>query len=231
MRRPLGASPVRRSALPRLQRWIKDPFPALSHVVGAMLSVVALVVLLLHTHGRIRLIVGFAVYGASLIALYSASALAHGLHVSPKTSDRLDRFDYAAIFLLIAGTYTPLCLVTLRGPWGWSLLSVEWIMATVGIVAVGFGRSGSDWFRVAIYCAMGWLALFAVGPLIAALPAWGIAWLAAGGACYSIGAVIFAFDRPHLWPGVFHAHDLWHVLVLGGSACHFLLVFNFVALP
>ncbi len=213
-----------------LRRWIKDPFPALSHFAGAMFSIAALVELLLHTHGRIRLIVGFAVYGASLIALYSASALAHGLYVSPKNSDRLDRFDYAAIFLLIAGTYTPLCLVTLRGPWGWSLLGVEWAMATVGIIIVAFGRGCSDWFRVLIYCAMGWLVLIAVGPLVSALPARGIAWLVAGGACYSIGAVIFACDRPHLWPGVFHAHDLWHVLVLGGSACHFLLVLNFVAL-
>jgi hemolysin III len=215
--------------LPALQRWIKDPFPTLSHAVGALLSIVALVALLLHSHGRIRLIVGFAIYGVSLILLYSASALAHGLRVSPKNSDRLDRFDYAAIFLLIAGTYTPLCLVTLRGPWGWSLLGLEWTMATVGIIAVVFGRTGSNWFRVAIYCAMGWLAVFAVGPLLSALPPRGIAWLVAGGACYSIGAVIFALDRPHLWPGFFHAHDLWHVLVLGGSACHFLLVFNFVA--
>ena len=159
------------------QRWIKEPFPALSHVVGVLLSVLALVVLLLHTHGHIRLIIGFAVYGASLITLYSASALTHGLRVSPKNSDRLDRFDYAAIFLLIAGTYTPLCLVTLRGPWGWSLLSVEWTLASVGIAAVVFGRASSNWFRVAVYCAMGWLALFAVGPLVwrclqSALPGW-----------------------------------------------------------
>ncbi len=213
----------------KLQAWIKEPFPALSHFCGAILSAVALVALLFHTHGRLHLIVGFAVYGASLIALYVASGLAHALNVSPKNSARLDRLDYAAIFLLIAGTYTPLCLVTLRGPWGWSLLGVEWTMAAVGISVVVFGRGSSDWFRVAVYCVMGWLAVIAIIPLTAALPPSGLAWLVAGGLCYSIGAVIFAVDRPHLWPGVFHAHDLWHLLVLGGSACHFLVVFCFVA--
>jgi hemolysin III len=214
----------------RLQSWIKEPFPALSHFVGALLAAGALLVLLFHTHGRASLIVSFAIYGGSLIALYAASAAAHALHVSPQTAARLDRIDYAAIFLLIAGTYTPLCLVTLRGPWGWSILGVEWGLAAVGILLVSVGRGCSDWVRVGIYCAMGWLAVVAVSPLFAALPGWGLAWLLAGGVCYSVGAIIFAADRPHLWPGVFHAHDLWHLLVLGGSACHFLLIFQFVAL-
>jgi hemolysin III len=213
----------------RLQSWIKEPFPAISHFVGAILAVGALLLLLLHTHGRVSLIVSFAIYGSTLIALYTASAIAHALHVSPQTSAKLDRIDYAAIFLLIAGTYTPLCLVTLRGPWGWSIFGVEWGMAGIGILLVSVGRGCSDWVRVGIYCAMGWLAMIAISPLLAALPGGALAWLLAGGICYSVGAVIFAMDRPHLWPGVFHAHDLWHVLVLGGSACHFLLVFRFVA--
>jgi hemolysin III len=213
----------------RLQRWIKEPFPAISHLVGAILAVVALLLLLFHTHGRASLIVSFAIYGSSLIALYTASGIAHALHVSPQTSAKLDRIDYAAIFLLIAGTYTPLCLVTLRGPWGWSILGVEWGLAAIGITLVTFGRGCSDWVRVGIYCAMGWLAVIAVSPLFAALPGGGLAWLLAGGVCYSVGAIIFATDRPHLWPGIFNAHDLWHLLVLGGSACHFFVMIRFVA--
>jgi hemolysin III len=108
----------------RIARFIKDPYCGLSHWVGSLLSIVGLVVLLILADGRPWHVVGFALYGASLIVLYTASALAHSIHCSPETESRLDRFDFAAIFLLIAGTYTPLCLISLRGPWGWTLLAI-----------------------------------------------------------------------------------------------------------
>ena len=213
----------------QIQRWIKEPFPALSHMVGALLSVVALAVLLNRTHGEARFIIGFGIYGLSLVTLYSASALTHAVRGSPRLCARLDQFDYAAIFLLIAGTYTPLCLVTLRGPYGSAILTAEWTMAGLGILGAFIGKGGSDWRRVGIYVTMGWLGLFAARPLIHALPPAGWAWLLAGGLFYSLGAVVFALDRPHLCPGVFHAHDLWHLMVLAGSACHFILILRFVA--
>src|SRR5215216_6528562 len=119
--------------MPAIIRWIKEPFCGLSHLIGAALSIVALIVLLVVTSGRPWHVTGVAIYGVSLILLYVASTLCHGLHCSPTTEQRLDRFDHVAIFLLIAGTYTPLCLVPLRGPWGWTILAVEWVLAAIGI--------------------------------------------------------------------------------------------------
>ncbi len=122
-----------------IRRCIKDPFPGLSHWFGAVLSVAALVALLVVAQGRTLHVVSFAVYGSCLILVYLASALAHSLRCSPKVGDRLDRFDYAAIFLMIAGTYTPLCLVLLNGVLGWTLLITVWTIAIVGIVGVFHG--------------------------------------------------------------------------------------------
>ncbi len=211
------------------RHWIKEPFCGYSHAMGAFLAIGALVTLLVLAQGRAWHVVSFAIYGASLIALYTASALYHSLHVAPRHAERLQRFDHSAIFLLIAGTYTPVCLVTLRGAWGWSLLSVEYGLAVIGIATCLFWKRNPDWLRVTLYVCMGWLAIIAMGPLSQALPPAALAWLVGGGVVYSVGTVIFATDWPHLWPGKFTAHDLWHVFVLGGSACHFILMLRFVA--
>jgi hemolysin III len=215
--------------MPRPQWRIKEPFCGLSHLAGAVLSVVALVALLILAKGRPWHVVSFAIYGASLILLYTASTLYHSLPLAPHHVDRLRRFDYLAIFLLIAGTYVPICLVPLRGAWGWSLLGVEGGMALIGIGAVLFRRRLPEALCMLLYLAMGWLAVIALPPLRQALPPGAIAWLLAGGIAYTLGALILATDRPHLWPGKFSAHDLWHLCVLTGSACHF-AVMLFVAL-
>ena len=212
-------------------RRIKDPFPALSHWVGAALSVAAIVALLTRAGAAGRpwwQLAGFAVYGVTLVLLFMASAVAHSLHCSPQLGARLDRFDYVAIFLVIAGTYTPLCLVTLRGPWGWWLLAAVWAIAAFGIATL-YLRAKNDRVRVATYVAMGWLALAASGALVRTLPTAAILWLIAGGVIYTLGALVFLADRPHLWPGRFAAHDLWHCMVLAASACHFVVIHNFVA--
>ena len=210
---------------------IKEPFPALSHWLGAALSVAALAALLSRATGRPWWeVAGYAVYGTTLILLFSASALAHSLYCTPALEERLTRFDYAAIFLLIAGSYTPFCLVTLRGPWGWSLLAALWATAAVGIAAV-FGGNPSARIRVTLYVAMGWLGLVAAIPMVRVLPPPAIAWVLGGGVIYTAGAFVFLADRPHLWPGRFAAHDLWHCMVLAGSACHFIAVLRYVVPP
>jgi hemolysin III len=200
-----------------------------SHLVGIVLSVVGLVVLLVLSRGRPWHVVSFAIYGASLVVLYTASTLYHSLPVAPSRVVRLRQFDLVAIFLLIAGTYAPLCLVPLRGPWGWGLLAAEYGIACIGIAAVLRYQGLPDRFRMLLYAGMGWLIVIAFEPLRRALPPGAIAWLISGGVAYSLGAVILATDRPHLWPGRFNAHDLWHLFVLGGSACHFILMLCFVA--
>ncbi len=212
-----------------IRRCVKDPFPGLSHWIGAILSVAALVVLIRAAHGRETYRIGFSIYGASLIVLYLASALNHSIHCGEAVADRLDQFDYSAIFVLIAGTYTPVCLITLHGRLGSGILAAEWIMAAVGVMDVWWGRKHSKWAHVVIYVVMGWLAIAVMVPLLRVFPAGAIAWLLAGGLAYSVGSVIFATNRPRLWPGIFEAHDLWHVLVLTGSACHFVMIYYFIA--
>jgi hemolysin III len=208
---------------------IREPFCGLSHLAGAILSMVGMVALLALANGRPWRVVSFAIYGASLIVLYTASALYHSLPVPQRHVARLLRFDYSAIFLLIAGTSVPLCLGPLRGAWGWSLLAAEYGMALLGIGAVLFCQRLSDGLRVLLYFCMGGLIFVAMAPLRQALPPAALAWLFSGGAAYTLGAIILGVDRPHLWPGKFSAHDLWHLFVLGGSACHFVLMLRFVA--
>lgn len=212
-----------------IRRCIKDPFPGLSHWVGALLSIAALIVLMRAARGRETYAIAFAIYGGSLIVLYLASALNHSIHCADAAANRLDQFDYSAIFLLIAGTYTPVCLITLRGKWGWSVLAAEWVMAVVGIADVWWGGKHSKWLHVVIYVVMGWLAILVMVPLLRVFPAGALFWLLAGGLAYSFGSVIFATNRPRLWPGIFEAHDLWHALVLTGSACHFVMIYCFIA--
>lgn len=209
---------------------IRDPFCGLSHGIGAILSVVALIVLLILAQGRFWHTVSFAIYGATLILLYSASALYHSLILEEQHVTRLQRFDHIGIYLLIAGTYTPVCLIALRGAWGWSLLTAEYIMAAIGILGILLLKKMPAWLRVTLYLLMGWLCVIAMTPLRGVLPPGAMGWLVAGGLTYSIGTVIFATEWPNLWPGRFHAHDLWHVFVLGGSACHFILMLRLVGI-
>lgn len=208
---------------------IKEPFCGFSHWIGMGLSVAALLVLLIAARGRPWHTVSFAIYGATLIFLYTASALYHSLHVGPRALGWLQRLDHSAIYLLIAGTYTPVCLVTLRGAWGWSLLGAIYGLAGVGIATSLFWKRCPHWVRVTLCIGMGWLALIAIGPLRDALPASALGWLICGGLVYSIGTVFYALDKRRLWPGALTGHDVWHVFVLGGSACHFMLIFRFIA--
>lgn len=209
---------------------LREPFSGISHGVGALLAVAGLVALLILARGKPWHTLSFAIYGGSLILLYSASALYHLLPVSTRNLARLMRFDHSAIFLLIAGTYAPVCLVLLRGAWGWSLLTAEYVLATIGIVSVILFKSKPDWLRVVIYLGMGWLALIALPPLRSILSVPAMAWLIGGGVVYTLGTVVYATNRPHLWPGKFSAHDLWHLFVLGGSACHFVLMLYIVTM-
>ena len=208
---------------------IKDPFCGVSHGVGALLSIAALAVLLVLARGRVLHLASFAVYGASLIVLYSSSALYHSMRVSPNAEARLQKLDHCAIYLLIAGSYTPVCLVALGGAWGWGLFAAQWTLAIAGIACRLIWRDAPDWLRVVLYILMGWMVVVALSPLRASLSSAGVAWLLAGGVVYSVGTLIFALDKPHLWPGRFSAHDLWHLFVLGGSACHFVVMARFVA--
>jgi hemolysin III len=212
------------------QRWrVREPFCGLSHLAGAVLSVAGLIALLSLSYGKPWHLTAFSIYGASLIVLYTASTLYHSLPVGPRRVEQLRAVDQAAIYGLIAGTYTPICLIALRGAWGWSLLGVVWGIALAGATARLAWRAFPNWLSLALYLGMGWLCVTALLPLFQALSAAGMGWLFFGGTFYTVGAVALALNRPRLWPGVFGTHDLWHVFVLGGSACHFVMIRCFVA--
>jgi hemolysin III len=210
-------------------RWqAKEPFNSYSHMLGVLLSIAGLVALVIQSRGQSLRVVGFSIYGASLILLYSASTIYHWLELSPRGNDFLRRFDHTAIFLLIAGSYTPVCLVTLRGGWGWSLFALVWSLAFAGAVLKLFFQHLPSWLTATIYVGMGWLAITAIGPLAHALPARGLVWLFAGGLAYSIGAVIYALERPDPFPQVFGHHEIFHIFVLAGSALHFVFISQYV---
>ncbi len=195
----------------------------LTHGIGAVLGVAGLVLMVVAAarHGDAWHVVSTAVFGTTLVLLYTASTLYHSVSAE-RTRLLLRKFDHAAIFLLIAGTYTPFVLVTLRGVWGWSLFGVVWGLAVVG-VALKFWFAGR--FRIVstlIYLAMGWLVMIAIKPLMAALPAGGLKLLVAGGLCYTGGAVFY------LWKNLPYHHAIWHLFVLGGSICHWAAVYWFV---
>ena len=212
-----------------MRSWLpKEPFCGLSHLLGAVLSAAGLIALLGLSWGKPWHRVAFSIYGASLILLYTASALLHSLPASPQRVEKLLAFDQVAIFFLIAGTYTPLCLVMLRGPWGWALLGVVWSLAVAGAAIRLFGRGVPLWLPQLLYLVMGWLCVLAYQPLARALSLPAFGWLLAGGMIYSVGAVVYTTERPRLWPGRFGSHDLWHILVLAGSICHFIFMAAFV---
>lgn len=196
---------------------------SVSHGIGIALSIAALVVLvtLAVTHGDVWQVVSFSLYGATLILLYLSSTLYHAIPV-PRWKRRLRVLDHVAIFLVIAGSYTPFMLVTLRGSWGWSLFAVVWTIALVGTILKLFFTGRFELVSSLCYIGMGWLVVIAAKPLMAALPTGGLLWLVAGGLCYTGGV---AFYRWHRLP---YHHAIWHLFVLAGSTCHFFAVVLYV---
>jgi hemolysin III len=196
----------------------------ITHLVGAGLAVLGTLVLIVSAArlGDPWKIVSFSIYGTMLIALYLSSTLYHALRGRAKGI--LQKLDHCAIYLLIAGSYTPFALVSLRGAWGWSLLCIVWTLALFGIAQEILFAKGARMVSLVIYLLMGWLAAMAVSPLWDALSPAGFAWLAAGGALYTVGILFYVADTR-----VRHGHGVWHLFVLGGSSCHFFTVLLFVA--
>ena len=200
-----------------------EKFNALTHTVGAVLALAGTVVLIVLAalDGDPWKIVSVLVYGATLTLLYSFSALYHSLRGRAKRV--LRHLDHHSIYLLIAGSYTPFCLVTLRGPWGWSLFGVVWGLAALGSLQELWTKSEARILSVVIYVVMGWMALVALVPLLRALGPAGFAWLAAGGLFYTVGIVFYALDAR-----LRHAHGIWHLFVLAGSATHYVAILLYV---
>jgi len=200
---------------------------ALTHGIGLLASLAALPILVLASMraADVLQIVGAAVYGTTLVTLYAASTAYHAVSPSP-TKAVLRRVDHSAIYLLIAGTYTPFALGPLRGAWGWALLCAVWSMAIVGVVAKSLRGVRTPWLSTTLYVAMGWFAVVAIDPLIARVGWDGVVWLLAGGLCYTGGVAFHATDQR-----VRFGHAVWHVFVLAGSGCHFVAVLLHAGAP
>ena len=196
-----------------------ERFNGISHLVGATLALAGLVVLVVFAslQGDPWKIVSFSIYGTTLFLLYTLSTLYHSLRGRAK--EIFQKLDHAAIYLLIAGSYTPFTLVTLRGGWGWSLFGVVWGLAIVGIILDSRHKQGSRTWQMVIYFLMGWMILIAMYPLVQNLPTGGLVWLIVGGLFYTSGIIFYALDEK-----MKHAHGIWHLFVLAGSASHFFSV-------
>ena len=193
-----------------------------THAAGVVFSVVALLVMWALSAGDALKVVSATVFGISLVLLYSSSTLYH-FSTSPRWKARYQALDHACIYLLIAGSYTPFTLITLKGPSGWSLFVAVWAMALGGVLMKTLWKGKRDhWISTSLYLLMGCLILFAFGPLLRAMPAAGVWWLAAGGLAYSFGVVFFA------WKRLPFNHAIWHLFVLGGSLCHVVAACRFV---
>ena len=194
-----------------------------THGVGGLLGIAGLVLLVVFAalRGTAWHVVSCAIYGATLVLLFSCSSLYH--LVRRQRAKRVLRvLDHSSIFLLIAGTYTPFVLVTLRGPWGWTLFGLIWGLCAVGIVCESTFSRRFRLVSVPLYIAMGWLVVIAIRPLLQALPRPGVIWLVAGGLGYTVGVVFYAMRR------VPFAHTIWHLFVLGGGICHWFCVLLYV---
>lgn len=211
----------------------KDPGSALTHFIGMLMALFATLPLLLKASKSPNTVhlVSLGIFALSMILLYTASTVYHTFNLTDKINKRLKKFDHMMIFILIAGTYTPICLVALKGSIGTALLSLIWGMAFLGIILKAFWVTCPKWFSSVIYIAMGWTCVLAFSPLLNAIPTKAFLWLLAGGIIYTIGGVIYAlklplFNKKHKY---FGSHEIFHLFCMGGSACHFILMYQFIA--
>lgn len=202
---------------------LEEKLNIISHAIGVVLGIAALFLLVIHAveNGTTLHVVSFSVYGLSIIILYLASTLYHKA-TQPKLRMRLRIFDHAAIYVLIAGTYTPFALITLQGTTGWVIFGTVWTFAIVGIILKLFYTGKFDKLSTLMYVFMGWIIVFAVKPMIANLPYEGLMWLLSGGIAYTVGALLYSIRSLPF------NHAIFHVFVLIGSICHFIAVYWYV---
>ena len=213
-----------------MQLRLREPVNALTHLLGAVLSVVGLVMLVMAAaqHGSARQIVAVSIFGASLVMMYGVSAL---YHASSRGLGHFQRIDHVMIYVLIAGSYTPICLLVLGGRLGMALLITVWTLAALGVFQKIVWMHAPRWLSTALYLGMGWIAVILVRPLITAGSRGFFLWLLAGGIAYSVGAVVYAKRWPRSRGKVFGSHEIWHLFVMAGSFAHYWAILAYVARP
>ena len=215
-----------------MQITIREPGSAITHFIGMMLAVFAAMPLLAKAGmtGNSADVTAMMIFALSMVSLYGASTLYHSINVTGRVLKIFKKLDHMMIFVLIAGSYTPVCMIVLGGESGYKLLAAVWGIALAGIVIKAFWVTCPKWFSSVIYIAMGWVCVFVFGELLATLPRAAFLWLLAGGLFYTVGGVIYAlkcpiFNLKHKW---FGSHEIFHVFVMLGSACHFIFMYHYV---
>jgi len=208
---------------------LREPVSGLIHLVSAGLAVAGLMALLIVSQGEALKQLSVGIYGFSLVLLFSASAIYHLVPGGENVTRRLRKFDHAAIYVLIAGTYTPICINFFSGTLQWGFLALIWIMALAGVVVKLFVINAPRWVTAGIYLVMGWMAVLVIKPMLAVIPTGGLLWMLAGGLLYTIGALIYITKKLDFYPGVFGFHEVWHVFVTLAAACHFIMIYRYVA--
>lgn len=214
---------------------VKDPVSGFSHLIGAVLSIAGLVLLIIFSakfgEGAWD-VVSFTIFGTGLLLLYTFSSLYHLLNVGETATRVFRKFDHIMIFILIASSYTPICLGPLRGAWGWSIFGVVWGLAIIGTILTAVWISAPRWLTTSIYLAMGWTVIIAVYPMITIFSSLNalssLLWLLAGGIFYTIGAIIYGLKWPPLNNKYFGFHEIFHIFVMLGSLCHFWFIFHYL---
>jgi hemolysin III len=210
---------------------LREPVNGLTHLGGAILGFIGMIAMLIIARGAALKVASVLVYSFGLMAMFFASGIYHSAIVKPSVQQILRKIDHSAIFLLIAGTYTPFCLLAFTGFWHWGLLALIWAIAAIGIVVKVFYIKSPRWLHTGIYVLMGWICVMAAPQMPSVLPTAAMVWLFVGGVIYTLGAVVYATKALDFVPGKFGFHEVWHIFVLLGALAHFIAIMSLLALP
>ncbi len=208
---------------------LREPVNGLTHFFAAIVAVIGLIALIIIGWKSVGKEISLSIYGVSLILLFSASAIYHMVKAKPKVIERLRKLDHSAIYVLIAGTYTPFCVLMFQGFWKWGLLVLIWSLAVIGVTSEVILIKAPRWLRVSVYIMMGWIVIAAIGEMLKVLPVGALVWLLAGGVIYTLGAIVYATKKLDLFPGKFGFHELWHIFVILAALAHFIAIAVYVA--
>jgi hemolysin III len=210
---------------------LREPVNGLTHLGGAIAALFGQIILLFESGNEPEKIVSVLIYGVSLIVMFSASATYHLVKAKPKGHQTLRKLDHSAIFLLIAGTYTPFCLIAFTGFWRWGLLTIIWTISVVGIVVKVFYIKAPRWANALIFIILGWLCVMAAPQMPSVLSVGVLFWLITGGVIYTLGAIVYTSRLFNFMPGKFGFHEVWHIFVILGALAHFISVMTLLISP
>jgi hemolysin III len=208
---------------------LREPVNGLTHFFAAIVAIAGLVALLIVGHQNIGKQVSLGIYGVTVILLFAASATYHMVKANPRVLEILRKFDHSAIYLLIAGSYTPICYNMFTGFWKWGLLAIIWAFALIGVIIKVFVIKAPRWTTAGVYLVMGWMVVFALQEMLTRLSVGALVWLGLGGLIYTLGAIVYITKIFDFIPGKFGFHEIWHIFVILGALAHFIAIIVYVA--